>query len=584
MLERFIIRNFKQFEDIDIELGQTVVFVGPNNSGKTSALQALALWELGVRHWSEKRGGKAQPRSRSGVTLNRRDLVALPVPETKLLWRDLHVREVTRVESKQKTRNIRVDVEVHGVSGGRAWRCGLEFDYANAESIYCRPLGWASGGVVGEDPIPAAARDVRIAYLPPMSGLASAEVRLDPGAVQVRLGEGRTAEVLRNLCHALAEGPDGGERWEELARRMRALFGVTLNRPDYVVERGELVMSYRDRRSVALDLTAAGRGLQQTMLLLAFLLGNPGTVLLLDEPDAHLEILRQQQIYSALTEVAGSSGSQIIAASHSEVILNQAADRDVVVAFVGAPHRIDDRGSRLLKALKSIGFEHYYLAETTGWVLYLEGATDLAVLLAFARTLGHEAAECLERPFAHYIYNQPQKARDHFYGLREAKPDLVGLVLTDNLGREVPGTPELGFIQWSRREIENYLCFPDVLETYAAQLAAERVAGPLFEGTEVDRFRETMRECVSERVPPAALRDSDDRWWRTEKLSDAFLDPVFERFFEKLRLPNLMRKTDYHQLAALVPADRIDEEVGRVLDLVVEVASSAKPVAGGTAA
>jgi hypothetical protein len=34
-----------------------------------------------------------------------------------------------------------------------------------------------------------------------MSGLAANETRLDPGAISVRLGEGRTAEVLRNLCY-----------------------------------------------------------------------------------------------------------------------------------------------------------------------------------------------------------------------------------------------------------------------------------------------------------------------------------------------------------------------------------------------
>jgi predicted ATP-dependent endonuclease of OLD family len=52
MLDRLILRNFKRFADVTNELGQAVVFVGPNNAGKTSALQALALWELGVRRWS----------------------------------------------------------------------------------------------------------------------------------------------------------------------------------------------------------------------------------------------------------------------------------------------------------------------------------------------------------------------------------------------------------------------------------------------------------------------------------------------------------------------------------------------------
>jgi predicted ATP-dependent endonuclease of OLD family len=49
MLTRLRVRNFKRFTEADIELGQAVVLIGPNNSGKTTALQALALWEIGVR-------------------------------------------------------------------------------------------------------------------------------------------------------------------------------------------------------------------------------------------------------------------------------------------------------------------------------------------------------------------------------------------------------------------------------------------------------------------------------------------------------------------------------------------------------
>jgi len=49
MLTRLQIRNFKRFPEADIPLGRSVVFIGPNNSGKTSALQALALWDVGMR-------------------------------------------------------------------------------------------------------------------------------------------------------------------------------------------------------------------------------------------------------------------------------------------------------------------------------------------------------------------------------------------------------------------------------------------------------------------------------------------------------------------------------------------------------
>ena len=49
MLTKLTIRNFKLFDEVEIELGDRVVFIGPNNAGKTSALQALALWDVGVK-------------------------------------------------------------------------------------------------------------------------------------------------------------------------------------------------------------------------------------------------------------------------------------------------------------------------------------------------------------------------------------------------------------------------------------------------------------------------------------------------------------------------------------------------------
>ena len=80
MLTKITIRNFKRFGEAEIELGSPVVLVGPNNSGKTSALQALALWDIGLKRWNERRAGKRTPEKRPGVTVNRRDLVSLPVP------------------------------------------------------------------------------------------------------------------------------------------------------------------------------------------------------------------------------------------------------------------------------------------------------------------------------------------------------------------------------------------------------------------------------------------------------------------------------------------------------------------------
>ena len=80
---------------------------------------------------------------------------------------------------------------VEGIAEGRRWSCGLEFDYANEESFYCRPIKLGDGQTPERMPIPPEAGPVEIAFLPPMSGLAATETRLDEGAVNVRVGEGR---------------------------------------------------------------------------------------------------------------------------------------------------------------------------------------------------------------------------------------------------------------------------------------------------------------------------------------------------------------------------------------------------------
>jgi hypothetical protein len=380
MLTRLAVRNFKLFDEVDIELGSRVVLVGPNNSGKTTVLQALALWSVGIRRWVEKRGMGNVPQERAGVTINRRDLIALPIPSANLLWRDLHVRLRGKEDGQSRTKNVLIDLEVDGIAAGQVWHTAREFVYANEESFYCRS-------------------------------------KVGPG-------------------------------------------GTRLEVP---------------------------------------------------------------------------------------------------------------------KALKEIGFEHYLQAEQTGWVLYLEGSTDLSILKAFAEKLRHKAREVLDRAYVHYVGNQPQRARDHFYGLREAKPDLVGIALYDRRDRPLSSDERLTQLAWRRREIECYLCRRDVLLSYARRLGTDQ-SGPLF----ADTAEDAMARAIDEVEHALKTLGKPDPWSADCKVSDDFLDPVFCTFFQAMGLPEgTMRKTDFHTLAPLVEVRAIDPEVTEKLDAIVTVARRARPTGQG---
>ena len=573
MLTKITIKNFKRFEDVTVELGNPVVFIGPNNSGKSSALQALTLWDIGLKKFLEKTKGKQPPAKRPGVTVNRKDLISAPVPNTNLLWKDLHVRNVRNVKGKPLTTNIRIDIIVEGASdSGEIWKCGLEFDYANPESFYCRPLRKSDGNVM---PIPSYASSVRLAYLPSMSGLVSNETRFDTGAINVRVGEGRTAEVLRNLCYRIYE--NNKSKWKILVELIESLFGSTLETPQYNSERGEISMGYKER-GILLDISSSGRGLQQTLLLLAYMFANPGSILLLDEPDAHLEILRQRQIYEKLNLVALENNNQLIMASHSEVLLNEAADRDIVVAFVGSPHIVNDRGSQILKSLKEIGFEQYYQAEINGWCLYLEGSTDLSILQAFARKLNYQAAiNALERPFVHYVGDKPNEVSRHYFGIKDAYPEFIGIAIFDRLEIELPENLGAKGLVWRKREIESYLCYPDVFELYAKMLGSEESIGSLFDRKTTETYVDSMKAAISEVTKAMETLGKGNPWDGNSKVSDDFLIPIFKSFFKKISSYNKFSKKNFHELAQFVPKEIIDPEIKEKLDVIVSIEKEASP-------
>jgi len=303
-----------------------------------------------------------------------------------------------------------------------------------------------------------------------------------------------------------------------------------------------------------------------------------GAVLMLDEPDAHLEILRQRQIYELLGAAAQENGNQLIIATHSEVLLNAAAPNDRVIAFVGRPHPLDGQRSEVQNALSEFGFEHYVQAEETGWVLYLEGATDLPILRSFAQRLQHSSAlEALERPFIHTVGNQPEKARRHFHSIRVAVPHLQGVALFDHLRSGSLDLNPVAALMWQRNEIENYPCTPATLEAYAAASAQLDPPQPLFQPQESDRRIELMRASIAEVESALRTLGQDSPWSAGIKASNDVLTPVFQAYYNKLGEYNAMPKRNFYRLAAFVPDDELDPEISEKLDAIAAAAARARP-------
>ena len=218
----------------------------------------------------------------------------------------------------------------------------------------------------------------------------------------------------------------------------------------------------------------------------------------------------------------------------------------------------------------------YYLAEQKGWMLYLEGSTDLAILQRLAERLNHPAKAVLHDsvPVIYLGSNKPQEARDHFQGLREAKADLVGFALFDRLGKELHTGSQLTERMWSRREIENYLVTPASLRAFVQAGLRE---DDLIEQAERKNRLEKLEASLTEITHALSITSKSDPWGPDIKVTDDFLDPLFKFFYERLGIPQQTFKRDYHGLADAIPVEEIAPEVSIMLDGILEVAKLATP-------
>ena len=591
LLHYLEIQNFKRFGDRQrIELDHPAVLIGPNNCGKTTALQAVALWSLAVKTWHDSKG-QAPPKRRTSTALNRLAIVSVPVQRTRYFWHDTHVR--------RGNRDIPLLVTAGVAHEGRVEPVTMRFRNQGDDLVYCTP---DEQTLQHPDRIAAAARiDVRMLH--PMSGLETEEPILRPGRIDVLLGQGQTAQVLRNLC--LLVFRDAPEAWDEIIQLMQRLFRVRLDSPQETA-RGSIQLYYRQEDvKEPLDVALAGRGFQQLLLLFAYLHSYPGSVLLIDEPDAHLEILRQRQVYVLLREIATRNASQVVLVTHSEVILEEALDRNLTLLIEGQADDLAAKAS-IRNALKHYGAEHYVRARQRGYVLYVEGRTDLDILRALARHLTHRAAECWDEE-ANVFFVQDNfpladldaelerveggfgaTPREHFFAMRGTVPDLVGLAILDSDGRPRREIDEGGLriTWWDRYEAENYFVTPWTLQEFVRRAyAGDR---QLFERCK-RVTEEVLDALILERVFPGRARDFAT-WqgldadaarlvWEsstaTVKLSD-FAEEYFRRLADRLGHPMLLRKGDLHRLVELVDPASIPAEVAAKLDLLADLFGAAR--------
>ena len=560
MIRRVRVANFKRFRDQSFDLADSVVLAGPNNSGKSTLMQAISWWKEALDLWNAKRADSPRSERRTGVGVNRLSCNSAPVRDLNLLWNGRTV-----AGGNGPDRNRLMEISVEGVTDGKPWECALEFHYAHPELAYVRPLGareMADAELDAFPPPPAA--ELEVVRVPALSGVRRDEPLHAPGMTKLIVGESRAGDMLRNLLWEIG-GSLNSDRtaWESLAGHVRDLFRIELLAPAYSPAEPYIRSEYREAGSQRpLDLASTGSGTLQVILLLAFLHRRRGTVLLLDEPDAHQHVILQRDVYALIRRIARERDGQVIMATHSPAML-EATEPERILSFAGPsprPLRTEAERDRTVGALRRLRTTDLILGHEAGGVLYVEGQSDERILRAWTRVLDHPLRAFFSHAYVHWLRGRRlEHAREHHFALHGALPGMPAVCLLDGDNREAPAreTTRLGMeiLRWERYEIENYLLHPRAVARWISSPAAA----------------EDVEREFGKRMLPGTELFGDSIDLVRVKGSTEFLLPLLEA------VGHPTRKADLYVIAEAMKPEEIHPEVVEKLDRLAEVLTDRLP-------
>lgn len=338
MLTKIQCSNFRGFRELAAPIGAVTAFLGPNSSGKTTALHAVRVACDALRlALAADSAVRLDDGDRivvvDGELLDPRQL--LPLSDWRALFVDQQVGEGVRarielqfeaedpIQAVEVTivcaRNAQLKLTVHAVS-----RQGADL---------VRALPKKSAHISQRLTAYLREHAPTAVFVPPFYGTIPEEEYRSRAIVDRSLGAG--GHVVRNLVVDL-----DATQFARLNAFLADTLGATLTQRtgvDDVQRVTSLAVHFRDTNG-ELELSAAGAGLVNLVALYTALSrwrvesGKRSVLFLLDEPEAHLHPRLQADSAARLGQlVTEEFRAQLLLATHSVDILNRLADRGALL-------------------------------------------------------------------------------------------------------------------------------------------------------------------------------------------------------------------------------------------------------------
>lgn len=346
-IAKLAVRRFKQLKEFELELPDTTVLIGANNSGKSSALQALHF-AVSVAQTAKLVGeGVKWGADKFELSFNPSQLLYSPIADVLSLAHggQLYENAIGQIE---------IDVVM---SDGNACRTAVRRGRNRNIAVSL------TGKTVGER-LMNLDRPFTV-YAPGLAGIAKEERYMSPGVVRRIVARGDANLVLRNVLFMITEAhtreraelqrklkedyekekaqgkavPHWFLQWNKwrgplhrFQHDMGALFpGIGID-IEFDKERDENIQVHFTLPGMPrLPIDAAGTSILQASQILAYITLFQPKVLILDEPDSHLHPNNQRALCELITSLAETRGFRALVSTHSRHVLDALRDRAQVV-------------------------------------------------------------------------------------------------------------------------------------------------------------------------------------------------------------------------------------------------------------
>ena len=497
MIKSVTLHQFKRFETQEIKIpSKKINFLsGPNNSGKSTLLHALAVWNFCVFVIRQNRGDIALHVGsvKSGVGISYHDFSPINLPDLKHLWHD---NKSQLPNSRTYSLTIEVEWE-HPEEGHHSLAISLSLA---GERLYTK---------VKNTTLSSCSALPRIVYLPPIAGLVANEPFATTAERNAMLGRGLAGSILRNILYDLQKINKGAKEalkrlkgkekefikrafvdsdpWEVMQSILRDKFNFELAVHDYDENYNTAIKVETKSTSegkAKRDLMVEGTGVLQWICVYAYAVRREMDILLLDEPDAHLHPKLQRDMVDELHNILRRDKKQVFIATHSSEILDNYKEYGGVIRFTKTGVKVI-REDKEISTLRKNDLGSNYNPNSEKRQLFVESENDFKVLGIISKKLNRTITAdplALSRKNHHsrlkifhaMILENPNL---RVVSLCDRDTDHLNTVNRNTLRYNMP-SPE-GFIPLTfvRRTIENYAMVPDCIC---------RTLGPGYE----DKFRE----------------------------------------------------------------------------------------------